>query len=283
MGGFIDNTPMGFSEFKGNRVERSVLVGVAIIIVAVLAGCDEKGSRIHISTTPAGAGVYCNNQKLGTSPLSVVLPPKSRSDFNVIYVIEARLSGYEPAREYLTEGQAGELAGRDVRLQLLPLPEGLTDLDVPEMGKFIPRGAASNYLSRVTCEIMLVRVSDGRVLSQASGMVCDDFLARLSARLTGIIKRYVPPGPSGTLAVCSIRNRRETKRGWGLADKLTHFISREMSFASSRGLARNIDLRPLVSESEMDLPKILKRRNVRDKLKGIEYVIIGGLAETVAP
>lgn len=266
---------MDFSRFK------IYLLLVAIVII--FAGCDEKSNKIHISTHPAGARVYCNNLKIGTSPLSMALPSRPKSLFSEIYVIEARLPGYEPAREYLTDAGSGSLSGRQVKLTLWPLSEGLTDADVPKIDKYIPPGVQSNYLSRVACEIMLIRVSDGRVLSQASGMVCDEFLGRLSTKLTEIIKQFVPPGPSGTLAVCNIRNRRETPRGQELADKFTRLISREMSFSSPRGLARDIDLRPLAGESEMDMPKILKRRNIRDSLKGIQYVILGGLAEAIMP
>ncbi len=254
-----------------------------VAFVASCVGCELKDRKIHVSTTPSGAAVYCNNQKLGTSPVSVTMPPRPKSMFSEIYIIEARLPGHEPAREYLTETKPGSLAGRKVNLTLPPLSEGMTDADIPAVGKYIPRGVPSNYLSRVTCEIMLVRVSDGKVLSHASGMVCDDFLARLADQLTRIIKRHVPPGQSGTLAVCRLRNRRETPRGSDLADKLTALISREMSFASPRGLARDFDLRQSVTESKTDLPGILKKRNVREKLHGIEYVIIGGLAEAIVP
>ena len=270
-----------------SKLKTGLVAWLATGVVAVLAlgssGCDVAGSEIHITTTPGAAAVYCNNQKVGTSPLTVILPPKPRSDFTEVYIIEARLSGYEPGRKYLTESGPGELDGQSVRLSLRPLPAGLSDSDVPGRSRFVPRGAASNYLSRVACEVKLVRLGDGRVLAQASGMVCDDFLPRLSATLARQLKRHLPPGPDGTVAVCSIRNRRQTARGEKLARRFTLALGREMSFNSPRGLARDIDLRPLASESALDAPALLKRKDIRGVLAGAQYVVIGGLAEAVVP
>jgi hypothetical protein len=133
------------------------------------------------------------------------------------------------------------------------------------------------------CEIRLVRVSDGRVLCQASGLAGLDQLSQLAEQLAEQIKREMPSGPDGQFSLCTIRNRRETEEGGKLASEMTRYLQRELSFDSPLGVAKQVDLRGRLTETQLDLPQVVTDPALQDVFLGARYVVLGGLAESASP
>jgi hypothetical protein len=261
------------------------LTAVLFFTSVVAPGCDQP-VKLRVHTDPPGATLYWNTQPLGTSPCVVLLPPDS-SDFSEVHVFEARKSGYEPAFHYLTARPKPSLTGQaGITIHLTKLPEGLSDADVPDaLPKMSHRRRKKKnpYEGGLACEAKLLRVSDGRVLCQVSGVTRQEQIDVLAEQLAEQIKTQALPGEGGTLAVATTRNRRESELGRDLAEKMTQSLQRELSFASPFGVAKELDLNTMVREDFKDVSIILRDPEVAAELRGVRYVVLSGLAETVEP
>jgi hypothetical protein len=268
-------------------ISRWVSVGLlTVLFVAglVAPGCDQP-IKLQVHTDPPGAQLYWNTQPLGTSPRVVLLPPEGPG-FSEVHVFEARKSGYEPAFEYLTHRPRSSMTRQaSITIRLAKLPEGVTDADVPDALPYIP-GAKKNrsdFLGALSCEVKLLRVSDGKVLCQASGVVRRKHLHLLAEQLAGQLKARAQSAPGGKLVVATTRNRRNSAEGRELAEQMMQSLQRELSFNSPFGVARELDLNTMVTEDMKDAPFILRDPEVAAELRGVQYVVLSGLAETVEP
>ncbi len=250
-----------------------------LTVLGLLAGgCDKK---ILVTTDPPGAKIYWNSEEIGLSPCTITYPSAADSIFPELHIIETRRSGYEPYYHCVTEPKTFTLGPQKVHLELIPLPEGFDDSDMPaslQVGSN-PKDAdrkANAGLVRAACEIRVVRVLDGRVICQASGLAGPDQLSLLATTLAEQLKNNTP---RGSIAVGSMRNRRQSETGKMLAEKLTDLVWREMSFANPSGMAKNIPLRDILPENQLDLPKIVLDPEISKRLRGIRYIVLGGLAE----
>ncbi len=258
-------------------------VGGGFVLLAVLGlfagGCDKQ---ISVTTDPPGAKIYWNSEEIGPSPCTITYPSAADSIFPELHIIETRQNGYEPYYHYVMKPKTFTLGPQKVHLTLTPLPEGFDDSDMPASlrveGNPKKSGRKANAdLIRAACEIRVVRVSDGRVICQASALAGSDQLALLATTLAEQLKDNTP---RGSIAVGSMRNRRQSEAGKMLAEKLTDMVWREMSFANPSGAAKNIPLRDILPENQLDLPKIVLYPEISEKLRGIRYIVLGGLAET---
>lgn len=245
------------------------------------SGCD--GGTLQVRTTPPGAKIYFNARPVGVSPCAVNLP-NSKEGLPELHVIEARLKGYEPAIRFLDENNRESLSPRTLEISLTPLPEGFQESQLPEVvtaaagEKSAKADAGSNrFLHRMACEIRVVRVSDGRVMAQASGVV---YPVDFSAFSAGLVRQLRGSCSDGRLAVGQLRNRRQTDLCQPLAEELTDLVRREFSFANDYGVARLIPLRNHISEDQLDRPQIVMDPRLAKELVGVRYLVLGGLAES---
>jgi hypothetical protein len=267
----------------GRFVLRGLLT-VLFIAGVVAPGCDQ-GMKLRVNTEPSGAKLYWNTQPVGEAPC-VVLRPGESSDLPEVHVFEARKNGYEPQYYYLTARPRSSWNGQaDITIRLTKLPEGLSDADVPDALPYSPslHRKKNPYLGSLACEAKLVRVSDGRVLCQVSGITRQKNIDLLCEELAEQLKDQAPRGRGGGLAVATTRNRRESKLGRTLAEKMTQSLQRELSFNSAFGMAKMLDLNGMVREDLKDVPLLLRDAEVRAELRGVKYVVLSGLAETVEP
>ncbi|MBN1556236.1 MAG: hypothetical protein JXA11_15960 [Phycisphaerae bacterium] len=268
------------------RTFRFPFFAVVLPVSVLTAGCDPT-MKLQVRSEPPGAKLYWNTEPLGAAPRVVVLPAESPG-FPEIHIFEARKSGYEPTFYYLTSRpKASPFKQPVITIRLKPLPEGVSDTDVPEVLPYTPHNKKDRrdprFAGGLACEVKLLRVADGRVLYQACAVDRQEQIAQCAESLAEEIKAYIPVGQKARLAVATTRNRRESEPGASLAKEMTQYLHREMSFNSPCGLARELDLNGLVSENMKDSPRILRDPDVRAELEGARYVVLSGLAETVAP
>mgnify|MGYP006294874351 CR=1 FL=1 len=260
--------------------------GLCLFLCTALVGCD-RALKLQVRTEPAGADVYWNTQSVGTSPCVIVLPPE-QPGFPEVQVFEIRKSGYEPTFHYLTTRPEPSLKGEaEIAIRLQKLPEGVSDADVPEALPFVPYNERAQRQRETTglvaCEVRLVRVRDGRVLCQVSGMGQYDQLSLFAEALAEELKEQFPPGRNGELAVATTRNRRQSERGEFYAQEMSQYLFRELSFDSPLGVATELNLTGLVSEDKKDNPRIVLEPALRKELRGVRYVVLSGLAEGLWP
>jgi len=252
----------------------------------IAPGCDPGATKLTVRSEPAGAKLYWNTQPVGVTPCIVSLPGES-DNFPEVHVFEARRSGYEPQFYYLTARPKASLTGQaEITIRLTKLTAGMTDADVPAALPYNPSLAVKKknpFTGAGACEVKLVRGSDGRVLYQASTVGRQKHIDIIAEQLAEEIKVHFPLDKTGNLAVASTRNRRNSERGKKLADAMTQSLQREMSYNSPFGVARQLDLEELTREDVKDVPYILRDPEVRIELRGAQYVILSGLAETLAP
>lgn len=259
---------------------------LVLLFIVVTTGCAQA-VKLQVNTVPPGAKLYWNTQPIGTAPRVVTLPPDS-SDFPVIHVFEARRSGYEPAFHYLTHRPKPSPAGKaSITIPLKKLPEGVSDADVPEAlpynPDYQPGKKKSPFFGALACEVKLVRVSDGKVLCQVSDIARHEHIDLCAEALARQVQSLAPDGREGELAVATTRNRRETDLGRDLAKKMTQSLRRELSFNSPFGVVKELDLESLIGEDMKDMPFLLRDPEIREELRGVRYVVLSGLAETVDP
>lgn len=135
----------------------------------------------------------------------------------------------------------------------------------------------------LACEARLVRVTDGRVLCQVSGLARIDQLGLFAEALAEELKSQMPDEHAGELAVATTRNRRQSQRGALYAQEMNQYLFRELSFDSPFGVARELDLTDLVGEEKMDVSRIVFDPEVQVELRGVRYVVLSGLAEGLRP
>lgn len=270
-----------------SSIGRFVIRGLsAVLFIAgvVAPGCDQ-GMKLTVHTEPEGAKLYWNTQAVGESPCVVPLPGES-ADFPEVHIFEARKSGYEPQYYYLTNRPKPSWNGKaEITIHLTKLPEGVSDADVPDALPYMPslRKKKNPYAGALACEARLVRVHDGKVLCQVSGVTRQKHIDLLAEQLAEQLKAQTPPGRRGELAVATTRNRRQSKLGEKLAGQMTQSLHRELSYNSPLGVAKSLDLNGLVNEDMKDVSFILRDPEVRAELRGVRYVVLSGLAETVEP
>jgi len=264
---------------------RNRFLAVLFIAGVVVPGCD-RGMKLTVHTEPEGAKLYWNTQAVGTTPCVAPLPGES-ADFPEVHVFEARKSGYEPQYYYLTNRPKPSWNGKaEITIRLTKLPEGVSDADVPDALPYMSslrKKKKNPYAGALACEARLVRISDGRVLCQVGGIDRQKHIDLLAEQLAEQLKAQTPPGKKGELAVATTRNRRQSKLGEKLADQMTQSLRRELSYNSPFGVAGTLDLNGLVTEDMKDVSFILRDPEVRAELRGVRYVVLSGLAETVEP
>jgi len=115
-----------------------VVLALALSLMILRRAAPFSYSRVSVVTTPPGAGVEINNQRVGESPLiGYEVPPGKIS-------VYALLPGYAPAESTLTLG-TGDAAALDIRLEPsvaafgapAPGPSRVTARSIPDLAAVI--------------------------------------------------------------------------------------------------------------------------------------------------
>lgn len=128
----------------------------------------------------------------------------------------------------------------------------------------------------VTCDIRIIRVSDGSAISQATGTGTSDDLGSIAQLAVNKLNADDIHGES--IAVASLRNRNGSSASQVIADELGDKITGSLIAAGDFDVKERIDLRAILDEKDLELAEIVTESpQVRQKLSGIKYLVVGGV------
>ena len=171
-----------------------------------------------------------------------------------------------PVRTRLIHHPSREVPGRTA------LASGIQP---PEPTKATPQSPSS----MVSCDIRLVRVADGSGVASGSAKAARDNLADLAQSLAKQIAQKTP-SKGQPVAVVSLRNRSRTKTGLIVAEELGDKLAGAIIETGWFDCKERRDLRGLIDEKRLDQAGIVNNENVRRKLAGVKYILIGGVTVT---
>lgn len=128
----------------------------------------------------------------------------------------------------------------------------------------------------VSCDLRMVQVSDGTAVASASGEASSDRLADLAKALSRKLKEGLMV-KGETVAVVSLRNRSGTAQGKVVADELADKLGGALIDTGWFEIKERIDLRGLLSEQDLETAGLVKNEDVKKKLAGVKYIVIGGV------
>ena len=265
---------------------------LSAVALFAAAGCNEL---VVIQTNPSGAEIYCNGERLGTSPCNAPLP-ESEGGMIGMNVIEARKGGYLPEYYYLSGNPSDEDAGHIqtfalskpiITIELTKMPDSVNSNDIPDVAKADPASVTvlpGAYDNKASIEVRVVRVSDGKVLGQVSRYETIDKLTSLAESIVGEMVEYLPAADEKPeIKVITLRNRRHSDFGKKFSADLTEEIMRETCFSGGYPKVQTLDLRNVIEEDAMDTHATFKTIKKKGLLDGVDYVIMGGVAESIKP
>lgn len=150
--------------------------------------------------------------------------------------------------------------------------------DVPKSPDHRSRSAPAERL--LACEIRLVRLSDGRVLSQVSLQAPYPRREKMADVLVKLLARDAPD--DATVAVGCLSNRRETPEGKVLCEDMTRATVRAVRQTPGLRYVGRVNLRDVILDEKMiESPKIVSDRRIAHLFAGAEHVIVGGAAMAI--
>lgn len=277
---------------------KGVFRSITLAALLAAAGCNELAV---IRTNPTGAEIYCNGERIGTSPCNAPLP-ESEGGMIGMSVIEARKTGYLPEYYYLSGKPSDEDAGHIqtyslskpvITIELTKLPDNAKPTDVPDVLK-ANKSEDSNsdsmtvmpgaYQNRAAIEVRIVRVRDGRVLGQICRYETVDNINAVAQSIVGELCDYLPSTEEKPeIRVLTLRNRRHSDFGKKLSTDLTEELMRETCFSGGYPKVQTMDLRGIIEEDKLDTQAMFKKIKRKGLLDGVDYVLMGGVAESIKP
>ncbi len=130
---------------------------------------------------------------------------------------------------------------------------------------------------RLACELRIIRVADKQVMGQTSALAVYGKRTELAEIMIRQLLQKIPEGKMVT-AIC-LRNRRQTKQGKLLSDKMTTEVYRALKRAAHFQLVDRIDLRPIFhDETKLESARHITDPVVLRLLGNVDYVLLGGVA-----
>lgn len=130
---------------------------------------------------------------------------------------------------------------------------------------------------RLTCELRLVRLSDGFVLGQVSAIAIYDNRAQLTAALLDRLCKTAPTG--ATVVTVNLCNRRQSPQNKLLARQMDELLATAAMRQENIRFLRPVDLRPHVdAETDLENAKVVSQEKLAPHFGRASYAIIGGVA-----
>ncbi|MBN1943276.1 MAG: PEGA domain-containing protein [Phycisphaerae bacterium] len=160
------------------------------------------------------------------------------------------------------------------------LAPAASEVEIPRESsnpRTIPVYPAEDLLA---CEVRLVRLSDGRVIAQASLQGPYARRKRMADVLVKLLARQAPD--DAFVAVGCLSNRRRGPDGQKLSDEMTRAVERAVRREPGLRYVRRVNLRNVILDEEMvESAKIVADRRIAHLFDGAQYVIVGGAARAV--
>jgi hypothetical protein len=172
------------------------------------------------------------------------------------------------------------------KTQKMPAPTYLMLIPREQIGS-TPWGAAAQRSpapqppAMATCELKIVRVSDGAVLAAVSGTGRTDDLPNLARMLVQKLEKGEST-KGKPLAVASLRNRSGTRQSAVASNELGYKTMAALLEEGWFAVKERVWLRKLLPEKDLEDPAIVKAPKVRQRLSGLDYVVLGGVAVSQA-
>lgn len=271
------------------RLMKCIASGLPLACLLALGGC----ANIRIESDPPGAQAFLRGQLIGTTPFTrtcwagedqmasaeMVLPGHDRSECPHLprgpgMALCEMTSAPAGAQVYID----GVLAGTAPFFTTLWFPHSIRVV--------FPKGSPSTSpppagpAGTVSCDVRVIRVSDGTAVSQAGGRCRGDDLQSLAKALVDKLKEDMLVKDEA-IAVGSLRNRSGTEGGKVVADEVADKIAGALIAAKWFQVKERIDLRSILDEKDLETAAIVQNPKLRDRLGGIKYLLIGGV--TVNP
>ncbi len=131
----------------------------------------------------------------------------------------------------------------------------------------------------VTCDLRMISVADGSGVGSATVQGSVDGLAPLAKDLAAQLTRS-PVRKGEPIAFITLRNRSKSALGSIMADEIADKVAGALIAARWFDVKERIDLRAILDEKDLDTAGIVKDEDVRQKLAGVKYIIIGGVTVT---
>jgi hypothetical protein len=270
------------------RAFRAALL--AATLLEFMAGCEEQWP-VNFESDPPGAKCYLNGRYLGTTPLTAkvrfrymptysegwgacvefVFPGHERADC-------PQLPGYEGTNNTLVTSApaGGELYLEGVLIGLTP---HIDNFDFAHKVKAVfpkdPKIVQGKIF--VSCDLRIVRVSDGSVVAAAGGQSSPERFNALGEELTeGLRENMFVKGE--LIAVVSLRNRSGTPGSQALADELADKLTGALLKCGWFDVRERISLRSILAEKDLEKTDLVKSAKVREKIVGLKYIVIGGVS-----
>lgn len=133
------------------------------------------------------------------------------------------------------------------------------------------------YNTIVSCQVRLVRVSDGTVVAKASGDDDLDDLDDLADNLAddledGQAKR------GKAIAVATLRSRTDSDQCRQLTDELQQKLIGKLTDAEYFVVRERLELRAILDEKDLESSSVVKNPKVQSKLANVDYLLLGGVS-----
>ncbi|HNX25981.1 MAG TPA: hypothetical protein PKK48_01085, partial [Phycisphaerae bacterium] len=167
------------------------------------------------------------------------------------------------------------------------LPENMTSADVPDVVKSDSESMTvlpGAYENRATIEVRVVRVKDGRVLGQISRYEDIGNPTAVAQSIVGELCEYLPPADDKPeIRVVPLKNRRHSDFGKKLSENISEEIMRETCFSGGYPKVQTLELNGVVDEDKLDTQATFNKIKKKGLLYGVDYVLMGGVAESIKP
>ena len=127
----------------------------------------------------------------------------------------------------------------------------------------------------VACDVRVVRVSDASVVASASAREPSGKLEDLATLIAKELKDDDLKG--GSITVATLRNRGDSEKGRAIADEVADKIMGALVKTKWFDVKERIDLSSILSERDLESAQLVKNPEIRKKLAGIGYIVIGGV------
>ncbi len=160
---------------------------------------------------------------------------------------------------------------------IAPVSDQTARLDMRTTTAKLP--SLPNPDQRIMCELRVVRVSDGLVVSSASAIATFSNIKRLARTLVGEFGRdgNIPIG-AGVIVV-SLSNREGTDQGLLLSEKMTEHVVAALKRASKFKFLKQLDLRDTFPEEPLlESSKAITAKLLNKLMQNGKYVLVGGIS-----
>jgi len=239
--------------------------GVLGLMIApiIASGC---AADTYVTSEPDGALIRIDGAGCGRTPLTIHIPDKP--DAPSVWVFRAEKEGYRTSELIFREippQDASAVIPKNIHFTLEPMS------NTPK--------ADGRSKSEVSCDVRVISVTDGSLIASATGHASTNRLADLAKALADELTDSAPV-KGKSLSVASLRNRTGSVIGRAVTEELGDKLTGALDKTNWFDMKERIDLRSILDEKDLETAGIVKNPDVRKKLAGIKYVVIGGVTVT---